>query len=136
MADNIDPSNIEQAEKFTKKLKDIQEEYENSVERVNEMMKVQIDAERTVADTLKEKYGAQLEFMTAIEKEAEIPDIATLASASTANDPTLNDAEIPVGSTTAEPRTDTEPTLDENSTPLISKLGLKPIVIANSPQAP
>ena len=72
MADNIDPSNIEQAEKFTKKLKDIQEEYENSVERVNEMMKVQIDAERTVADTLKEKYGAQLEFMTAIEKEAEI----------------------------------------------------------------
>ena len=62
-----------------------------------------------------------------IEKEAETPDIKTLASASTASDPTLNDAETPDGSTTAEPRTDTEPTLDENSTPLISKLGLKPI---------
>ena len=69
-------------------------------------------------------------------KDAETPDIATLASDSTANDPTLNDAETPDGSTTAEPIPDKEPTLDENSTPLISKFGLKPIVIANSPQEP
>ena len=37
------------------------------------------------------------------------PDIETLASDSTANDPTLNDAETPDGSTTAEPIPDKEP---------------------------
>ena len=69
-------------------------------------------------------------------KEADTPDIETLASDSTANDPGLAVAETPDGSTTAEPIAHKEPTLVENSTPLISKFGLKPIVIANSPHAP
>ena len=68
--------------------------------------------------------------------DEDTPDIDTLASDSTTNDPTLNDAETPDGSTTAEPIHDKEPALAENSTPLISKFGLKPIVIANSPQEP
>ena len=69
-------------------------------------------------------------------KEAETPDIETLASDSTANEPTLNDAETPDGSTTAEPIPEAAVVAAEKDTPDTDTSAPSPTFTANSPHAP